>query len=94
MRIAHDGLKAVDVCADFQPHLVVLDIGLPGLNGYEAAKRIRLQTGRQPVLVALSGWGQDEDRVRSAAAGFDSHLVKPVDHGVLLSLLANLPASE
>jgi len=94
VRVAHDGLNAVDICADFQPDLVVLDIGLPGLNGYEAAKRIRRQTGRQPVLVALSGWGQDEDRVRSSAAGFDSHLVKPVDHGVLLLLLANLPVSE
>jgi signal transduction histidine kinase/CheY-like chemotaxis protein len=91
VRLAHDGLEAVQAAASFQPHVVLLDIGLPTLNGYEAARRIRTQPGMQPVLVALTGWGLDEDRERSAAAGFDAHLVKPVDHDVLTKLIADLP---
>jgi PAS domain S-box-containing protein len=91
VRIAHDGLEAVEIASAFQPHVVILDIGLPRLNGYEAAQRIRQQAGMQPVLVALTGWGQDEDRRKSIAAGFDLHLVKPVDHDVLTQLIADLP---
>jgi CheY-like chemotaxis protein len=91
VRTAHDGLNAVTVAAGFQPHAVLLDIGLPVLNGYEAAKRIRRAPGRQPVLVALTGWGQADDRRRAVEAGFDHHLIKSVDHDVLMTLVASVP---
>ena len=87
---AHDGLEAVDAAAKLEPDVILLDIGLPRLNGYEAARRIRQQRRRGSTLklVALSGWGQEEDRRRSEAAGFDAHLVKPVDLDALSNLLA------
>jgi PAS domain S-box-containing protein len=94
IRLAHDGLEAVEQAAAFQPHVVLLDIGLPKLNGYEVAQRIRQQAGPQPALVALTGWGQDEDRRRSSAAGFDAHLVKPVDHDVLSKVIAEIPLKD
>jgi signal transduction histidine kinase/CheY-like chemotaxis protein len=94
VRMAHDGLNAVAAVAEFQPHVVLLDIGLPGLNGYEVAERIRRAPGRQPVLVALTGWGQADDRRRAADAGFDHHLIKPVDHDVLMTLVAAVPAAD
>ena len=92
---AHDGEAAIEATTRLQPDLVLLDIGLPRLNGYEAARRIREHkpTGG-PVLVALTGWGQDEDRRRSEAAGFDAHLVKPVDEAALRALLADLGARK
>ena len=92
---AYDGLEAIEATTRLQPDLVLLDIGLPRLNGYEAGRRIREQhkTGR-PVLVALSGWGQDEDRRRSKEAGFDAHLVKPVDEIALRKLLVDLGARK
>jgi len=81
---AHDGLEAVALAERFRPEVVFLDIGLPGINGYEAARRIRaLPGGREIRLVALTGWGQQEDRRKSAEAGFDRHLVKPVEPGDL-----------
>ncbi len=93
VRTAHDGLEAVEVAESFRPELVLLDIGLPKLNGYEAARRIRqLPWGRAVVLVALTGWGQDEDRRHSHEAGFDLHVVKPVEIAVLEKLLAGLPS--
>jgi CheY-like chemotaxis protein len=88
-RQAHDGLEAVRVAAEFQPDVVLMDIGLPVLNGYESAARIKAETRRPPVLVALTGWGQDEDRRKAKAAGFDAHLVKPVDHDALTKLIAD-----
>ncbi len=93
---AHDGVEAVEATTRLQPDLVVLDIGLPRINGYEAARRIREQHGRagRPMLVALTGWGQDEDRRRSDEAGFDAHLVKPVDEIALGKLLADLGARK
>jgi PAS domain S-box-containing protein len=91
VRLAHDGLEAVEVTAVFKPHVVLLDIGLPKLNGYEAAQRIRAQPAPQPVLVALTGWGQEEDRRKAVDAGFDVHFIKPVDHDVLAKLIAELP---
>src|SRR4029453_1846719 len=89
---ANDGLAAGEAAATLDPDVIFLDIGLPGLNGYEAARRIRAQQGekRRPRLVALTGWGQDEDRRRSEEAGFDAHVVKPVDDAVLRRLLAEL----
>jgi len=89
---AHDGLDAIAEFERFAPDVVVLDIGLPGLNGYEVARRIRSSdAGRHVILVALTGWGQDEDRRRTLEAGFDHHLVKPVDFEALKALLAGLP---
>ena len=78
VRLAHDGLTGVQAALDYQPNVVLLDIGLPGLNGYEVAKRIRQEpTLKNVVLVAVTGYGQDSDRRASQQAGFDYHLVKP-----------------
>jgi CheY-like chemotaxis protein len=89
-RIAHTGPVALDAAADFRPQVVFLDIGLPGLNGYEVARRMRADTLLpQPLLVALTGWGTDEDRRQAHAAGFDRHLVKPVDLGKLTAVLGS-----
>jgi CheY-like chemotaxis protein len=91
VQTASDGEEAVAAAAALRPDLVLLDIGLPRLDGYEAARRIRQQPGGHGiVLVALTGWGQDDDRRRSREAGFDHHLVKPVDLDALLELLAHL----
>jgi CheY-like chemotaxis protein len=90
-RSAFDGADALELASRFRPDVVLLDIGLPGLNGYDVARRIREQPwGRNAVLVALTGWGQEEDRRKSSEAGFDAHLVKPVDHGQLMAMLAQL----
>lgn len=87
---ANDGLQAVEVAEAFRPDVILLDIGMPKLNGYDACRRIREQPwGRNAVMVALTGWGQDEDKRRSQEAGFDVHLVKPVDHGALEKLLSS-----
>jgi CheY-like chemotaxis protein len=75
----HDGLQAVERIADTKPDLAILDIGMPGLNGYEVARKIRAMPGLHSVaLVALTGWGGELDRKRSEEAGFDAHLTKPV----------------
>jgi len=88
--LAFDGEAAVAVAAEFRPDVLLLDIGLPGLNGYEVALAIRAQPwGGTIKLIALTGWGQDEDRHKSSAAGFDAHLVKPVDFDALQRLLAS-----
>jgi len=90
-RTAYDGQEGMDVAAAFQPGVVVLDIGLPTLNGYDVCRRIREQPwGKGVVLIALTGWGQDDDRRRSQDAGFDHHLVKPLDPEALMKLLAGL----
>jgi signal transduction histidine kinase/ActR/RegA family two-component response regulator len=90
--IAHDGLEAVEKAALLNPDIILLDIGLPKINGFEAARRIRKQSpGNRPALVALTGWGQDADRQKSREAGFDAHVVKPVDADVLANLLVELP---
>jgi PAS domain S-box-containing protein len=79
-RTAYDGLEAVQAAAAFRPDVVLLDIGLPKMNGYEAARQIRTQpSGKAAVLIALTGWGQEQDRSRALEAGFDQHLTKPVD---------------
>lgn len=87
---AHDGEAALAAAGQLRPDAILLDIGLPKLNGYEVARRIRSQPwGADVVLVALTGWGQDEDRRQSQEAGFNGHLVKPVDHAALMKLLAD-----
>jgi CheY-like chemotaxis protein len=90
---AGDGAEALEVAAGCHPDVVLLDIGMPKLDGYEVARRIRAEPwGKKAVLIALTGWGQDEDRRRSREVGFDSHLVKPLDPEALSTLLARLPA--
>lgn len=91
-RTAHDGPAAVDVARTFHPQLVLLDIGLPGLTGYEVARLLRESAdGSALVLAAMTGYGQEEDRERARAAGFDHHLTKPVDLARLREILAALP---
>ena len=88
VRQAHDGQAAVEAAATFDPQMVLLDIGMPRLNGYEACTRIRAQSnGAARTVVALTGWGQPQDMLRSREAGFDHHLVKPVDMEALTSLI-------
>ena len=88
-RLAHDGATAVELAESWRPSIVLLDIGLPRVDGYEAARRIRaLDGGPEITLIAVTGWGQPEDRAKSAAAGFDHHLVKPVDLAALSLLFA------
>jgi signal transduction histidine kinase/CheY-like chemotaxis protein len=94
VRVAQDGLEAYETAADFRPDVVVLDIAMPKLNGYEAARKIRSQPwGKQMVLIALTGWGQQQDRRRTQEAGFDAHLTKPVNYGAIMEILAKLPAT-
>ena len=91
---AYDGLEALELAAIFRPDLVMLDIGMPKLNGYETAIRIREQSwGKNMILVALTGWGQEEDKRRAFAAGFNFHLVKPIDPATLEKLLAGVQTS-
>ena len=86
--MAHDGLAALAAARDMNPDVVLLDIGLPKLDGLEVARRLRARAdGPRPLLVAMTGFGQAEDRARTAAAGFDHHLTKPVDPKLLQSLL-------
>ncbi|MBA2290837.1 MAG: PAS domain S-box protein [Gemmatimonadales bacterium] len=88
---AYDGAQAVEAAATLQPDVVLLDIGMPTMNGYEACRRIREAPGGTTiVLIALTGWGQDQDRQRSQEAGFDHHLVKPVDPHALMELIGAL----
>jgi PAS domain S-box-containing protein len=91
-RSARDGPEALGLAAEFQPEVVLLDIGLPGMDGYEVASRLHAMPGlRNTVLIAMTGYGQEEDRMRSREAGFARHLVKPADPGSLRSLLEALP---
>jgi PAS domain S-box-containing protein len=92
---AYDGAEAVEVAERLQPDVILLDIGMPQLNGYDACRRIRAERwGETMVLIALTGWGQAEDKRRTEEAGFDAHVVKPVDPGELLKLLGTLRDRE
>ena len=91
VELAHDGPAAIEAARIFQPEMILLDIGLPGMSGYEVAEQLRSGPGfERVVIVAMTGWGQDEDRKRSREAGFDHHLVKPVDPEDLRKLLAEM----
>ena len=91
VRMSHDGPTALKAALDYRPNVVLLDIGLPGLNGYEVAKRMRQQPGlNNIVLVAITGYGQEADRQRSQEAGFNYHLVKPADFGKVQEILATV----
>ena len=86
--VVHDGAAALEAAPRFRPDVVLLDIGMPGLDGYEVARRLRaMKRGRSLRIVAVTGWGQEADRHRSREAGFDVHLVKPVEPRELLKVL-------
>jgi CheY-like chemotaxis protein len=90
VRVAYDGPTALALTRDFRPQVVLLDLGMPGMEGYEVARRLRqLPEPQSLLLVALTGWGQEEDRRRSREAGFDLHLIKPVEPDALQQLLAH-----
>jgi len=93
--VVYDGETAVRSAATLRPDVIVMDIGLPGISGYEAARQIRAQNldGRL-TIVALTGWGQHADRLRSAEAGIDHHLVKPLDLAALKQILDSLPPPD
>jgi CheY-like chemotaxis protein/anti-sigma regulatory factor (Ser/Thr protein kinase) len=92
--VAHDGVEALDLARRHRPQAILLDIGMPRMNGYDACARIRAEPwGREPLIVALTGWGQEEDKNRSKAAGFDRHLVKPVEPAMLEKILEALPTT-
>jgi signal transduction histidine kinase len=93
VRVAADGVQAVEIAEAFQPVIALLDIGMPRMDGYEAAQRIRAALGGQIVLVALTGWGQEQDRERAFAAGFDYHVMKPAEPDALESLIASVVKS-
>jgi CheY-like chemotaxis protein len=87
VRIAYDGLEALAAEGEFRPEVVLLDIGMPRLSGYDVARRIREIRGKSVLIVAITGWGQDEDRQRAREAGFNYHFTKPVDFQMLLDLI-------
>ena len=90
VRTVHDGLEAIEVAKTFKPHIVLLDLGMPKMDGYETARTLRLRSwGKSATLIALTGWGQQQDRRRTSEAGFDIHLVKPVSEVQLFRALAS-----
>lgn len=93
--LAYDGVEALTLADGLRPDAILLDIGLPGMNGYEVARRIRAEPwGARVTLIALTGWGQKDDRQRAQDAGFDHHVVKPIKHAELRALLNGLPPSS
>jgi CheY-like chemotaxis protein len=96
VRTAHDGMEALDMATTFKPDIVLLDLGMPKMDGCEVARQLRLRStdGRRMMLIALTGWGQQQDRDRTAEAGFDAHLVKPVAEAHLFKALAAAAAGK
>jgi CheY-like chemotaxis protein len=93
LQLAYDGAEAVEKAALQNPDIIVLDIGLPRMNGYDACRAIRAQPGGKDItIIAASGWAREEDRRLSKEAGFDAHLIKPVDHAALMKLVAHAAA--
>ena len=87
VRTAYDGPEAIEAADDFMPAVALLDIGLPRLSGYDIARHVRERRGSDVLLVAITGWGQEDDRRRAREAGFDHHFTKPADFEVLLELI-------
>src|SRR4051812_101532 len=87
VRIAYDGPEAIVAADEFKPAVALLDIGLPRLSGYDIARHVREQRGEDVLLVAITGWGQEDDRRRAREAGFDHHFTKPADFERLLELI-------
>jgi CheY-like chemotaxis protein len=93
--LAYDGLTALEEARAFQPDFMFLDINLPEMDGYEVARRLRLDPELRGItLVAMTGYGQKEDRRRTQKAGFDHHFVKPIDHDMIYELMLSLPANQ
>ena len=91
--IARDGAQAVQLAAEVRPELILLDIGMPVVDGYEACRRLRADPrSAGAFIVAVTGWGQDQDKARAKQSGFDAHLTKPADLDVVEKMLANVPA--
>jgi signal transduction histidine kinase len=90
VRVAADGVQAVAIAREFEPQVALLDIGMPRMDGYETARQIRAALGRRVLLVALTGWGQEEDQRRAYSAGFDHHVTKPAEPAVLESIIASV----
>ena len=88
VRTANDGPSAIECARGFRPQVVLLDVGLPGMDGYELARRLRAEGLAGTLLVSVTGYGQEEDRRRAQEAGFDHHLTKPVDPDTLLRIVA------
>jgi CheY-like chemotaxis protein len=89
VQIAYNGPTAIELARSHRPEVVLLDIGLPSMNGYEVAKKLRAEDCcKDALIIAVTGYGQEEDRSRSQEAGFDHHLVKPIDYNALVSLFA------
>jgi CheY-like chemotaxis protein len=94
VRMAHDGVAAIKAAQEFKPQIILCDIGLPGMSGYDVASKLRaISQFEHTRLIALSGYGQDEDRLRSRNAGFDYHITKPVEPEELTALLASINVS-
>jgi two-component system CheB/CheR fusion protein len=90
VRVAYDGMAALDIARTFRPAIVLLDLGMAAMDGYEVAQKLREQPECAGIrIIAVTGWGQEEDRRRTREMGFDLHLVKPVDAGSLRDVLAN-----
>jgi len=90
VRVAHRGRAALELAQTFRPDVAIIDIGMPDLSGYEVAKELRRESwGTGICLIALTGWGQDDDRQRAKDAGFDRHMTKPVEAWALEELLSN-----
>jgi DNA-binding response OmpR family regulator len=87
VRIAYDGPEAIEAADEFQPEVALLDIGLPRLSGYDIARHVREKRGEDVLLVAITGWGQEEDQRLAREAGFDHHFTKPADFDALLGLI-------
>jgi len=95
VRVASDGQQALAAASEFVPHVVLLDLGMPTMDGFEVCRRLRqLPHGPSMAVIAATGWGQDADRKKSRAAGFDDHLVKPLDLDSLMAVLAKLPNTK
>jgi CheY-like chemotaxis protein len=91
VRVVHDGEAAVSSFSDFRPEVALVDIGMPGLNGYEVARTVRKGSlGRAVTLIAVTGWGQDRDKAQALAAGFNHHFTKPVEPGRINEILRSL----
>ena len=92
VRVVHGGQEALDAAREFKPHVCLLDIGMPKITGYEAARRLRQRYGDDcPVLIAITGWKQASDKILATLAGFDHHVAKPYEPTELIKLLAKLP---
>jgi CheY-like chemotaxis protein len=94
VRVARDGVEALRVFEEFAPDVAFIDLGLPGIDGFGVAERIRAVERRHPVLIAVSGYGREEDKQRAHDAGFDAHMTKPVDHEKIEAILRRVGGAE